>query len=666
MNNDTANENLEDLAAEIKRQDTKILADKYCKKPCGDYFCPRCGEPATVAVNPTTQNSELVCTANTKHNFHNVALVLWCEKLFPNSEGIAAAVEIASNIFGLTPNSPQKIENATNEKFYMPKIAFNAEGIPREMWRIARWVMWKLQHKKGNPKKFEKIPFSVSENSGDTFFKADPTQKKNWLTFVTVQRAYKRLKEFSGVGFVLSSSDDICCVDLDNCFNADGTLNDLAKDVLSICGNSYAEKSQSGDGVHIFFSDREFEENRKGIIEIYGDRRFIAVTGEKINDTSEILNVDGACKKLVEKYFGEKIKHSGELPPLCFENLDVLDSVERIAINYFQSEKCKQNDTNAFDLFNGNIDAYFERRKNSAYVANDESHSAADVDLMLKIFFYVGDSADDSKSKERVLKVFSKSALAVRDKWQNRDDYKTRTLQQAFNFWVSNGKKTLARKATDDFDAISDDVTFFDGLEKIKPTAGTILQVIPAEHRAALNALFCNKNFSEFQNLIPEPEKYLLWLAETLNTFFDNPAELKNFISEKLKKCNVPLQDFAVNFSDEKKFDFTQHFKIQLEQFAKHSPHVKNSLLRLSYKDTKNFLYKSFTDLECAEFLIDLQADFLRYDVLQDDWYIWNKNKWDCVEVQSNSRILDLWTPLARKTRVLADFERFKRNACRL
>ena len=68
MNNDTANENLEELAAEIKRQDTKILADKYCKKPCGDYFCPRCGEPATVAVNPTTQNN-LTISVSSHPNF---------------------------------------------------------------------------------------------------------------------------------------------------------------------------------------------------------------------------------------------------------------------------------------------------------------------------------------------------------------------------------------------------------------------------------------------------------------------------------------------------------------------------------------------------------------------------------------------------------------------
>ena len=654
------NENLKELADEVNRQDPKVVVDKYCKKPNGEYFCPKCGALANIAINPATQNSELFCSKNKLHHYHNVGLVLFCESLYPD---VAAAVEMARSIYGLNSKEPdhaQKLENDAERKFYQPKIKFQKKFIPAEMIQLKHWILWKLQPKEDNPQKLEKIPYSAKKGK---IFKADITDKKNWLSPIIAYGAYEDHEEFAGLGIVLSAEDDICCVDVDNCFNEDGTLNDVAQDVLKICGNSYAEKSQSGNGIHVFFADSEFEENRKGKIEIYGDKRFIAVTGNRISDTSEIVRVDGACKKLTEKYIGVKTKHTGEYAPMCFDYLDVLDSVERSAINYFQSEKCKRQDPSIFYLFGGNYEEYFKRRENLGYGFNDDSHSVADMDLMLKIFFYVGDSANDAKTMERVLKVFNKSALALREKWQNRDDYKARTLQQAFNFWASNGKKTAGSKASDDFDTVPDDVSLFDGLEKVKSTAGAILQVIPAEYRAPLNALLRDRNFSEFQALLPESEKYLTWLSDVLYQFFDNPTELKNFIADKLKKCNVPFQDFPVTSADEKKFDFTQHFKIQLEQFAKHSPNIKKSLLRLGYKDTKNFLYKSFTHLECAEILIDIQSEFLRYDVLQDDWYLWSKNKWSCVETQGNSRIFDLWTPIARKTRVLAEFEKFKRHS---
>lgn len=532
------------------------------------------------------------------------------------------------------------------------KVIFS--NIPLEMADIPRWVLWKLEQKDG---KLTKVPCNISSDRA-----CDVNSSSNWLDCHVAFVALVRNAKFNGLGFVLSPFDDICCVDVDDCIDDNGNLNDIAKDAMAICGNTYTEKSQSGRGIHIFFKDSQFIRNRKGTIEIYGDKRFIAVTGDRISDSREIAATDGACSKLIGKYFSDNTEHTGDFPELCFEKLDELDSAERNAVDYFRSDKCKQKDVAMFNLFkDGDIDAYFKRRRDLGCPAKDESPSGADISLMLKILFYVGTSNDKAKSLQRTLKVFNKSALARRDKWLNRADYQTRTLERAFSIWVEKGCRTAGKSAADDFDVIPDDVSPFDGLENLKPTAGNILQVISAEHKPALNALFRNRDFAEFQKAIPEPDKYSLWLAEVLAKFFDNPAELKAFIAEKLKKCNVPFQDFDFPFPDGEKFDFTRSFKIQLDQFAHHSDNIKKSLLRLDYKSAKNFLYTDFTNLECAELLIKFQAHYLRYDVLQDDWYVWSENKWSCVEVQSNSRIFDLWTPLARKTRVLAEFEKFKR-----
>lgn len=52
-----------------------------------------------------------------------------------------------------------------------------------------------------------------------------------------------------GVGFF----GDLCGIDIDHVLDAEGNPNELAADVLSIMAGAYAERSPSGDGLHILF-----------------------------------------------------------------------------------------------------------------------------------------------------------------------------------------------------------------------------------------------------------------------------------------------------------------------------------------------------------------------------------------------------------------------------
>lgn len=235
----------------------------------------------------------------------------------------------------------------------------------------------------------------------------------------------------------------------------------------------------------------------------------------------------------------------------------------------------------------------------------------------------------------------------------------------------------------------------FEGLKPMKVSAGAILNVVDAEAKPALEALFVERDFAEFVlntiaavddavsvNATPTPEQVkssLVWLVEKIFPYFAADADaLKNFVVDRLKKANA--HDALLLWADtafvdetlkhenaeEKKFRFDAGFKDGLIDFAKHSAEIFDSLIRFDYPRVEKFLSKpNLTDVTCGELLADVQRDFMRYDTTQGTWYVWCKNHWQAANVKSQARLYSLWTPLARKARLFAEFNAFKRRcAC--
>lgn len=232
----------------------------------------------------------------------------------------------------------------------------------------------------------------------------------------------------------------------------------------------------------------------------------------------------------------------------------------------------------------------------------------------------------------------------------------------------------------------------FEGLKPIKLTAGAILNVADADTKPALEVLFKERNFDEFISLVIDTEaeeddeaggffteeqvrKALTWLITKLYPFFVGKTEaLKKLIKARLTACaansaitilytnsffDETLRTVKENFVGEP-FSFEADLKRELESFAKHSPEVYNAMIRFDYPRLEKFLSKDFTDVTCAELLIDVQRDFLRFDVKQKTWYIWSVNHWEAVTANSNAQLYDLWTPLARKARIFAEYNKLK------
>lgn len=79
----------------------------------------------------------------------------------------------------------------------------------------------------------------------------------------------------SGVGFMLGAG--IGCIDIDDCVSADGTVSELAQEVLRLNPGAWVELSLSRTGLHVWgYMDEQRGRVADGL-EVYSRSRFIAL-----------------------------------------------------------------------------------------------------------------------------------------------------------------------------------------------------------------------------------------------------------------------------------------------------------------------------------------------------------------------------------------------------
>ena len=133
--------------------------------------------------------------------------------------------------------------------------------VPSELRERDRWV-----------RHLSKRPMSVS---GHWVSVTDP---KSWSSFDVASEATVG----DGLGFVLNG-DGVVCIDLDDCV-VDGVVSEKALALIGSLPKTFVEFSPSGRGLHVWgfghvVSGRRFE--RDGLkIEVYGDGRYLTVTGD--------------------------------------------------------------------------------------------------------------------------------------------------------------------------------------------------------------------------------------------------------------------------------------------------------------------------------------------------------------------------------------------------
>lgn len=261
------------------------------------------------------------------------------------------------------------------------------KNIPEEMLSRQNWVAVKVFRDK---KKDKLVKLPKDAKTGEA---ASPNDPSTWSGFDTACK-FAHENGCAALGFALDGKDNICCIDIDHCFNAKREMSDIAKAAWNACGNTYREVSVSREGLHIFgktkgmglqvFSDA-------GDMEFYERGKFMTVTGDAFGEgRKNLLNLDELpVRDLLSRKFskhktyswaGKGIKGLSSMP-----DREVLERA-------FASK-----DGETFKaLFNG------EDLKNN--------HSNSDMALMRRLAFWCNGDID------QMLRIFAASGLYRPDK----------------------------------------------------------------------------------------------------------------------------------------------------------------------------------------------------------------------------------------------------------
>ncbi|MEX6218664.1 phage/plasmid primase, P4 family [Mammaliicoccus sciuri] len=271
-------------------------------------------------------------------------------------------------------------------------LKVNTENVPTEMAHRYQWVLWQAEQNEKN--EYDKIPYQLIG------LKASSVNPSSWSNF---NKTVQKLKEYDGVGFVLTKDDDYIVLDMDD-IHIDGKtyepLTDIAKEVME---KTWWEVSPSGTGIHAYFKgtlpDEVRRKNKSEHLELYSHSRFMTFTGVNDGITREISSDQSYINSLVERYFKREVITNDvinyDITPV---NLDDNEVIQLMARSKSAERLSKLMSGGWQDLF--------------------QSQSEADLSLLNALAFYT------QKNAGQMDRIFRSSDL-MREKWDELRGAKT-------------------------------------------------------------------------------------------------------------------------------------------------------------------------------------------------------------------------------------------------
>ncbi len=282
----------------------------------------------------------------------------------------------------------------------------NLYNVPDEMRLFKQWCVWRYEESDGD--KPTKVPYSSVNGR-----MCSVTEPSTWSTFDEAINALANpTLGYSGVGFVLSEDDPYCFIDLDDPYekkpsgtfkhaNPQTILDRQVKVYNEL--NSYAERSPSGNGLHIIVRGTVPSGRRRGAIEVYSKERYMTMTGD-VYRNAPITD----CNEGVNALWLQM--SNGNVATAMYAGLAEAKEADSVVIE------------RAIGAANGDkFKALHEGRWTEYY----GSQSEAD-------FAYVDIVAFYTQNRAQIIRLFRSSALGQRKKAQ-RQDYVNYMLNKCFD-----------------------------------------------------------------------------------------------------------------------------------------------------------------------------------------------------------------------------------------
>jgi primase-polymerase (primpol)-like protein len=314
---------------------------------------------------------------------------------------------------------------------------------------LPQWVLWRLEQHQDEAKP-RKVPYDPK-----TFQRADTTNPATWAGFEFASYIATSKPEFK-LGFVFTLNDPYVFIDIDGC--RDPISGECTEEAMHIATNRFPgaawEISQSGSGFHLIMrGDKTQFGNRRnrwgGRFEFYQNNRFVALAsingwiGNADTDHTASLQTFLPIREIDhnnqevetirdERWCGPEgdqellIRMHASDDKISSERLaELYETILREPNNLFaRAEFDRLNRRVPFAaLWNGDANVLGQHYPSSTGQPFD--HSAADLALLNKLAFWTG------RDHERMIRLFSMSALGRREKWTNRPYYRNRTTSNS-------------------------------------------------------------------------------------------------------------------------------------------------------------------------------------------------------------------------------------------